>query len=154
MNETHRINIQLKSAHQGSAWHGPALNELLTGVTAAQAAAHPLPGLHSIWELVNHLAAWEAIVRQRLRGEEVSNVPDETNFPPVTDASESAWQAVLQQAAAINQTLRDTLQAAGDERLNEPAPGKQHTLYFEVHGALQHTLYHAGQIALLKKLVA
>ena len=153
MNETHRINIQLKNAHQGGAWHGPALNELLMGVTAAQAAQHPVEETHSIWELVNHIAAWEAIVTQRLRGEEVSNVPDEINFPPVTDESENAWQAALQHAAATNQALRDALQAAGDARLNEPAPGKQHTLYFEVHGALQHTLYHAGQITLLKKLV-
>ena len=153
MNETHRINIQLKSAHHGGAWHGPALNELLAGVTAAQAAQHPVEDAHSIWELVNHIAAWEAIVTQRLRGEEVSNVPDEINFPPVAETSESAWQATLQQTAKINQALRDALQAAGDERLNEAAPGKQHTLYFEVHGALQHTLYHAGQITLLKKLV-
>jgi uncharacterized damage-inducible protein DinB len=153
MTEMHGINIQLKNAHQGGAWHGPALNELLAGITAAQAAQHPLADTHSIWELVNHIAAWEAIVARRLSGEEVSNVPNDINFPPVTDPSESAWQASLQHLAAVNQTLRDTLQQAGDERLQEPVPGKQHTLYFEAHGALQHSLYHAGQIALLKKLV-
>jgi uncharacterized damage-inducible protein DinB len=154
MTETHRINIQLKSAHQGGAWHGPALNELLADVTAAQAAQRPVADAHSVWELVNHIAAWEAIVTRRLRGEEVSQVPDEINFPPVIDNSENAWQAALQQLAATNQALRNAVQEAGDERLNEPAPGKTHTLYFEVHGALQHTLYHAGQIALLKKLWA
>ena len=68
MNEVHRINIQLKLAHQGGAWHGPSLQELLQGVTAAQAAQHPVEEAHSIWELVNHIAAWEAIVTQRLRG--------------------------------------------------------------------------------------
>ena len=90
----------------------------------------------------------------KIQGEEVSNVPADINFPPVTDTSESTWQATLQHLAETNQTLRDALQRAGDERLNEQAPGKQHTLYFEAVGALQHSLYHAGQIALLKKMLS
>jgi uncharacterized damage-inducible protein DinB len=153
LTETHRINIQLKQAHQGGAWHGPALLELLKGVTAAQAAQRPVADAHSIWELVNHIAAWEAIVTRRLQGENVSDVPDDINFPPVSEVSESAWQAALQHLAQTNQALREALRQAGDDKLNEPVPGKEHTVYFEVHGALQHTLYHAGQIALLKKLV-
>ncbi len=154
MTETHRINIQLKQAHQGGAWHGPSLRELLTGVTAAQAAQHPLPDTHSIWELVNHIRAWESIVQRRAQGENVSAVPDELNFPPVTDASESAWQAALQQLDETNRALRAAIQQLDDDKLNETAPGKTHPLYFELHGALQHTLYHAGQLALLKKALA
>lgn len=151
MTETHRINIQLKAAHQGGAWHGPALRELLDGMTAVQAAQHPLPDAHSIWELVNHIRAWEAIVNRRAQGEAVSEVPDELNFPPVTDASEPAWQVALQQLDETNRLLRDTIQQLSDDNLNAPVPGKTHPLYFELHGALQHTLYHTGQLALLKK---
>ncbi len=154
MTETHRINIQLKQAHQGGAWHGPSLRELLADVTAAQAAQQPLPDAHSIWELVNHIRAWESIVNRRAQGETVSTVPDELNFPPVTDSSESAWQAALQQLDETNRALRATIQQLDDAKLNEMAPGKTHPLYFELHGALQHTLYHAGQLALLKKVVA
>lgn len=154
MTETHRINIQLKAAHQGGSWHGPAVRELLDGVTAAQAAQHPLPNTHSIWELVNHIRAWEAIVMRRAQGESVSDVPEEVNFPPVTEASETAWAAALQQLGETNQQLRDTIQQLGDDKLNEVVPGKTHPLYFELHGALQHTLYHAGQIALLKKVLS
>jgi hypothetical protein len=153
MTETHRINIQLKAAHQGGSWHGPSLRELLEGVTAAQAGQHPLPDTHSIWELVNHIRAWEAIVARRAQGEVISEVADEMNFPPVLDASESAWQAALQQLDETNRQLRDAIQQLDADRMNAAAPGKTHPLYFELHGALQHTLYHAGQIALLKKVI-
>lgn len=154
MTETHRINIQLKAAHQGGAWYGPPLRELLDGLTAAQAAQHPLADTHSIWELVNHIRAWETIVNRRVQGETISEVSDEMNFPPVTDTSETAWQAALQQLDDTNRALRATIQQLDDDKLNALVPGKTHTVYFELHGALQHTLYHAGQLALLKKVVA
>jgi len=53
-----------------------------------------IPNAHSIWELVNHVVAWEQIARRRLEGEAATEIPDEVNFPPVTDASEEAWQAL------------------------------------------------------------
>jgi uncharacterized damage-inducible protein DinB len=40
-----------------------------------------------------------------------------------------------------------------DDRLSEPAPGirRQYSIYEMLHGIIQHDLYHAGQIAILKK---
>jgi uncharacterized damage-inducible protein DinB len=151
MTETHRINGQLKRAYEGEAWHGPSLRELLDGVTAEQAAAKPIPNAHSIWELVNHIIAWEQIVRRRLEGEALVEVPDEMNFPPVNDASEAAWQATLQSLAASNRSLRESIKRIDDAKLEETAPGTNYSNYFMLHGAIQHDLYHAGQIALLKK---
>jgi uncharacterized damage-inducible protein DinB len=160
MSETHRINSQLKRAYQGEAWHGPSLRELLDGVTAAQAAARPIANAHSIWELVNHIIAWEQIVRRRLEGEALTEIPNEMNFPPISDASEDAWQATLRALETSNQALRDSIKQigqigqVGDAKLEEIVPGTSYTNYFMLHGAIQHDLYHAGQIALLKKMVA
>lgn len=152
MTETHRINSQLKRAHQGEAWHGPSLRELLEGVTAEQAAAHPIPGAHSIWELVNHIISWEQIAKLRLEGDPVKNPPDEMNFPPVNDASEAAWQKTLNELAASNQSLRDAVKKIGDDKLDKIVPEANYSNYAMLHGVIQHDLYHAGQIALLKKL--
>ena len=60
---------ELKRIHEGDAWHGPALRELLFGVRAEQAAARALPNAHSIWELVLHIIGWENVFRLRLEGE-------------------------------------------------------------------------------------
>ncbi|MDQ3013752.1 MAG: DinB family protein [Acidobacteriota bacterium] len=152
MTETHRINSQIKRAYQGEAWHGPSVRELLNGVTAAQAAAKPVPDAHSIWELVNHIIAWEQIVRRRLEGEIIIDIADEMNFP-AADGSEEAWQAALQLLESTNQALRESIKKIDDAKLEEIVPGMGYTNYFMLHGAIQHDLYHAGQIALLKKLI-
>ena len=52
----------------GPMWHGPALAEVLEGVTAERAAARPIPGAHTIWEIVLHIIAWAEIARARLKG--------------------------------------------------------------------------------------
>src|SRR5262249_44325871 len=52
MSEVQRIEEQLKRAFEGEAWHGPSVRECLADVTAAQAAEHPIPAAHSIWEIV------------------------------------------------------------------------------------------------------
>jgi uncharacterized damage-inducible protein DinB len=153
MTETHRINSQLKRAQEGQAWHGPSLRELLDGVTAEQAAAKPIPNVHSIWELINHIIAWEQVARRRLEGEVEIAIPDEVNFPHVTNASEEAWQAALQSLEASHRGLRDAVKKIDDAALEEVAPGASYSIYFLLHGVIQHDLYHAGQIALLKKVM-
>ena len=52
---------ELKEIHDGEPWHGPSLKEILSGVTAEQAAAKPLANAHSIWEITLHVAAWEGV---------------------------------------------------------------------------------------------
>jgi uncharacterized damage-inducible protein DinB len=149
--ETHRINSQLKRAQEGQAWHGPSLRELLDGVTAEQASAKPIPNAHSVWELVNHIITWEQITRRRLEGYEEAAIPDEINFPPVTDASEAAWQATLQLLETSNHSLRESIRKIDDAKLEEITPGTSYSIYVLLHGVIQHELYHAGQIALLMK---
>jgi uncharacterized damage-inducible protein DinB len=151
MTETHRINSQLKRSQEGQAWHGPSLHELLDGVTAEQACARPIPNAHSIWELVNHIGAWEQIALRRLEGETEIEIPDEINFPPVTDSSEAAWKATLQSFEASHRSLREGIKKIDDARLEEISPGTSYSIYVLLHGVIQHNLYHAGQIALLKK---
>jgi uncharacterized damage-inducible protein DinB len=151
MTETHRINSQLKRAQEGQAWHGPSLRELLAGVTSEQAAARPIPNAHSIWELINHIIAWEQIARRRLEGEGEMEILDEVNFPPVTDASEAAWQATLQALQESHRGLREGVKKIDDAKLEETVPGTRYSNYVLLHGVIQHDLYHAGQIALWKK---
>src|SRR5262245_35511265 len=96
MKEAERIADQLKRAFYGDAWSGPAVMEAVSGVSAETAAKRPMPDTHSIWELVNHIAAWVNIVRRRAQGE-VFEVTATENFPPVSQISESAWNDSLKQ---------------------------------------------------------
>jgi len=150
MSEIKRIVDQMDRAFAGDAWHGPSLESLLDGISAEDASKHPVRGAHSIWELVNHVAAWNSIVRQRAEGAAVE-VSTEMDWPPVWEATEMTWQRSLEHLRECRARFRAAVQKLPEDKLDEIAPGKDHSLYVMLHGAIQHDLYHAGQIAVLKK---
>ena len=148
--EASRIAEQLRRAFDGSAWHGPALFELLKDVDAVTAAAKPLPNVHSIWELALHIAAWDDAVRRRLGGMKLQLTGVE-NFPRVPRPTIAAWRNAIAHVRKIHEALVNTVAALPDSRLRDRVPGKRYNFYFMLHGVVQHELYHAGQIAILKK---
>jgi len=153
MTEINRIVDQMDRAMNGEAWHGPHLEDLLQDVSAQQASAHPVKGAHSIWELVNHIAAWNFILANRARGTAVT-VTQEQDWPPVTDTSAASWKKALDNMRDARAQLRAATLLLNDVQLEDIAPGKDHSLYIMLHGGVQHDLYHAGQIAVLKKALA
>ncbi len=154
MSEVDRIRDQFRRAFDGEAWHGPSVLALLNGVTAEQAAAHPIPGAHSIWELTQHIRAWEGACLRRLNGDP-AQLPDREDWVPVDDFNEEQWNQTKQALLQTHEQLLDALATLDDSRLDEPIISDPNipfsTTYVTLHGGVQHTLYHAGQIAILKK---
>ncbi len=150
MSEIQTIIDELKNIHDGDAWHGPSLKEILSGVSAEQAAAKPLANAHSIWELTLHVSAWEGVFMRRLAGLQM-NEPEEGDFPAVTDASEEAWRRTLNSFDDGHRRLIEAVATLTDDRLSEIVPGKDYTVEYMLRGLMRHHVYHAGQIALLKK---
>jgi uncharacterized damage-inducible protein DinB len=153
MSEARRIEDQLRRAFEGEAWHGPSLRELLADVSADQAAARPISGAHTIWELVLHIGAWEGVALKRLRGD-FKPLPDYENFPTVTDASAATWNDVVTRFEEQNRQLRQAIAAFDENRLDEVVGDTDTSYYGLLHGVVQHGLYHGGQIALLRKALA
>ena len=128
------------------------MQKLLEGVTAEQAAAHPIANAHSIWELVLHVDAWAQAAAEALNGVPVpKNWPPEKDFPPVTDCSEAAWHKAVDSLFATHRKFWQAIEAFGDNRLEEKVPGRSYSFYQLFMGWADHMVYHAGQIALLKK---
>jgi uncharacterized damage-inducible protein DinB len=154
MSEIARILDQLDRAYSGEAWHGPSLLRLIEGVSAENASKHSIRGAHSIWELVNHIAAWNTIVQHELDGE-VVEISAERDWPPVWEASEVAWMRSLETLAESRRRLRKAVEGLHDSQLDEkPVARSDNSRYLMLHGLVQHDLYHAGQIAVLKKALA
>jgi uncharacterized damage-inducible protein DinB len=145
------IADQLRRAFYGEAWHGPALLELLEDVDAEAAAAKPFPNVHSIWELVLHIAVWDDAACRRISREKWQ--PTGTaNFPLVpARATSAAWRKTVADAKRTHDRLVKTVAALSEARLRDRVPGKKYDFYHLLHGVAQHELYHAGQIAILKK---
>src|SRR5215470_8593899 len=105
MGELERIEDQLRRGLEGGAWHGPAVLELLAGVTPAQARARPIPGAHTIWELVLHLGGAYRLVLRRLRGDAAPLAPEE-DWPPMPEPSAGNWRAAVEGLRALSTEAR------------------------------------------------
>jgi uncharacterized damage-inducible protein DinB len=153
MSETDRLADQIRRAFEGEAWHGDSLLEILAGVNAKTAAARPIPNAHTIWELLLHIQVWDDASIRRAGGTAVQPT-GEKDFPPVRDTREAAWPQTLASVKKTHEELVRTVAAFPDSRLQERVPGKSqdyYNFYYLFSGIVQHELYHAGQIALLKK---
>ncbi len=154
VSEIMRLEEQLRLTLEGEAWHGPPVLEILAGVSAEQASSHPIPGAHSIWELVLHIASDYGLVLRRISGDGHPLTPDES-WPPCPPATADHWQQAVEALRQSNQQLRDAVRAFPAERLDQPlVPEVPYTAYTQFIGVTQHNLYHAGQIALLKRALA
>lgn len=152
--ELNRLEEQLRRALEGGAWHGPSVLELLAGLSAAQAASHPIAGAHSIWELVLHLGSDYDLVLRRLAGDGRPVTPAE-DWPACPASTEENWRRTVRELELKNRKLREAVRDFPDERLDDPlVPEVAYTAYTQFIGVTQHNLYHAGQIALLKRALA
>jgi uncharacterized damage-inducible protein DinB len=150
MTEGNRIAEQLRRMMFGAAWHGPSVLEALDGVTAKAAAAHPIPGAHSVWELIAHIDVTQKHILTRLRGE-ASNLTDADFFPSVGDTSEKALKDAVARLKAQEEEIIGAASRMNDEQIAAVVPGGA-TAYETFHGHCQHNAFHAGQIRLLRKL--
>jgi uncharacterized damage-inducible protein DinB len=150
MAERKRTLELLDRAYRAQAWHGPALLESLAGVSAAMAARRVVKGAHTIWELVDHLGSWNAIVAERLAGR-TPKVTPELNFPKMPRTTPAAWKKSLARLAASQRRFRAAVAKFPEAQLGRIRPGTKTSWNVLIHGQIQHQIYHAGQIALLRR---
>lgn len=152
MKETHRIADQVRRSLEGPAWHGPSLLEVLEGVTAKQAAARPIAGWKSIWELTLHAIVWQDAVRAHLAGRwPVIRIGGPKDWPRPPKATDAAWRASVAKLRRSNAALVRAARAFPEPKLDRPLKEGATSAYIQLHGAVQHNLWHAGQMAALKR---
>jgi len=151
MNDLTSIVAELRTIQDSdSAWHGPGLKKILSDVDAAIAAKRPYSDYRSIWELVLHISKWEEVFCLRLQGHTLKE-PIEGDWPPVIDATEQAWKNAIQFLNDSHERLIDIVSKLNDSDLEQIVSGKDYTIRYMLHGIVRHHVYHAAQIALLKR---
>lgn len=147
----------LRKGYSNDPWHGPSTSDLLRGVSAEQAAAWPVAGAHTIWELVLHMDGWHAEALRRLEGHPPGMPPQGDWPPPPPDPSEATWQEARTSLEASLFRLCDRVERTSDDELAERVGqasrplGTGTTKAEMLIGILQHNAYHSGQVALLRK---
>ena len=159
MSELERIADELTRAMDTDPWHGSPVARILDGVDAAGAAARPTGSAHSIWEIVRHMTAWTGEVGRRLAGH-APGEPEEGDWPAPSGDDEEAWRRDVTLLFDVHERLLAQVRALQDDVLFRPASdardreaGSGVSYYVLLHGLSQHHAYHAGQIAILKKMV-
>lgn len=147
--EIGRIITQLRCSYQGPAWHGPSVKQTLEGITAEIAARRPAAGEHTIWDLVNHIAFWAAVARRTFAGE---RFPLGLEPPADWPAPSGTWEESHAAADREQQALVTVLKTFPAGRLDDFVTEQRgYTYYVLAHGIAQHNIYHAAQIAILRK---
>jgi len=147
MREIERILDQLNRAWGGPSWTGVPIRPLLDDLTETQARAHPLPDAHSIIELAAHMSLWLDVVAYRLTGKAKEPTPEED----WRDGSRLSWSGMVEELENAHSHLSDAIARLTVDDLDKIVAGRTYTTYVMLHGVIQHNLYHAGQIAILKK---
>ncbi len=159
MNDVAFMTDQLLQGYAGDPWHGPSTLALLAGLTAEEAAAHPVAGAHSIWEIVLHMTAWQNEVRKRMAGKPAT-FPKEGDWRQPAEVSAAAWTAVRDDLGDSLTALVRDLGALMESDLEskvgalssqDPAVATEVTFRAMLSGLVQHNAYHSGQIALVRK---
>jgi uncharacterized damage-inducible protein DinB len=102
---------------------------------------------------VGHVQTWTRTAQRRFEGDHAEPTAAE-NFPPVQSADPAAWAAACKSALAAHDALEQAVLRNPSRSLDDMVHGHPYSAYVMLHGAVQHTLYHAGQIAVLKRALA
>jgi uncharacterized damage-inducible protein DinB len=140
---------QYDNIMSGDAWYGDPVWNILEDIDAQCATAHPVAGAHSIWQLVMHMKFWEEVAVHRASAPVTPN--PELNFPKTPELDGELWRKTLAEFRNSNREFREALMRVDPTKLDEKTPGGQRSFRCELTGVIQHHIYHAGQIALLKK---
>jgi len=154
MNPLEHIADQFTRTYAGETWHGDPIKRILQDIDPQQAFRKPSQNVHSLWEIILHIIAWEKVVLKSLQGAAYTMLHDEDDWPLAKEPSSEAWQATLKVLEETTETLRTLIAAFPETKLHEQVPGQNFTFYMALHGVIHHNLYHAGQIAILKKMSA
>ncbi len=150
--ESLRIADQIRRAFHGEAWHGASVRELLDGVTAEQALARPLPSAHNIWELVLHIQVYNHAALAVTQGIPMPQIyGTEKDWSNPSDTGSIAWVRTMNDLFDTADRIVQAVEKFDDIRLTDIVPGRPYNYYHLFHGLLQHSLFHAGQLAILKR---
>ena len=151
------LSQKLLTIWNGDPWYGSSSSTILAGVTAAEALAHPLPGVQSIWETLLHMTAWTEETVSRMKGAE-SKTPERGDWPPVKGSTQDEWIAAQTELLTARKALLEMIEKSHEESMYLQVPKKGETGHGSgatraetVSGLADHDVYHLGQIALLKK---
>src|ERR1700747_983010 len=149
MTETKQIAEAYRAVTLKGAWYGPTLAGLLAKTSPEEATKSPVPGAHSISDLLPHVLLWNDRVR---------NTSDSTPMPKWDADKEWAeppipWNELVARWNKSRDLLGERIRTFPAEDLGKQVPGPNHPYSTLLPGIVEHTIYHSGQIAMVLSML-
>jgi uncharacterized damage-inducible protein DinB len=145
---------QLQQLFEGGSWNNESFTEKLRAVDEQKAFKQPVPGKHSVAEIVWHCIYWRTVLIKRIQGDEEfrDKTCDNQNFLPLQLLQQKGWSSLLAEFKQSQESLIDLLGTKGDDFLEtEYHDGADYD--YAVEGIIHHDIYHLGQIGLVISLL-
>ena len=152
MNLTAQIAKHFRDVHFGGNWTSVHLKETLTGVTWQQATTK-IYSLNTIATLVFHINYYVSAVTKVLQGEPLT-AHDKYSFdlPPIQNQED--WEKLFNKTWSDAENFIKLIEQLPESKLGETCSDEKYgTYYRNIHGIIEHTHYHLGQIVLIKKIL-
>jgi uncharacterized damage-inducible protein DinB len=149
MNQTQRIADSYRSATIKAAWYGPSLAELLAQISPELATTPPVPGSHSISELLQHLLLWNERIRNTSESNPLPRWQPEKEWaePPIP------WNELVALWNQSRDLLEEKIRNFPIDDLAKKVPGRSYPYETMLHGIVEHAIYHSGQIAMVLSML-
>ena len=145
-----QLALHLRQVLSGGNWTATNLKDTLEGVSCRQAVASS-KGRNSIAALLFHMGYYVEAILKVLEGGPL-DASDRFSFDLPQMTSDADWEALKKKASDDVERLASLVESLADEELYTPFDdGKYGNVLRNILGLLEHTHYHLGQIALLKK---
>ncbi|MCB0699834.1 MAG: DinB family protein [Chitinophagales bacterium] len=152
MNFNQQIAKHFRNVHFGGNWTSVNLNDLLKDVTWQQATTK-VSNINTIATLTYHVHYFVHEVLKVLNGGELE-AHDKYSFdhPPIN--SQDDWDRFLERVFADAKEFADLVEQLPDDKFFEDfTDAKYGNYYGNIVGITEHTHYHLGQIAVIKKML-
>jgi hypothetical protein len=143
----------LKDVYYGGNWTAVNVKGTLISVTWQQATTK-LESFNTIAALVYHMNYYVSALIKVLRSEKL-DASDKYSFdyPPIS--SEEDWEELLNKTWTDADTFAGLIENMPESKLWEDFWGDKYGNYYRnIHGVIEHTHYHLGQIVLIKKMLS
>jgi hypothetical protein len=152
VNLTAQITKHFRDVHFGGNWTSSNLKEALADVTWQQATTQ-VSSLNTIAALVYHINYYISAVAGVLQGEPL-NARDKYSFDLSPIRSDEDWKQLLDKIWADAEIFAGLIEQMPESKLGEVFVDEKYgTYYRNIHGIIEHTHYHLGQIVLIKKML-
>jgi uncharacterized damage-inducible protein DinB len=106
---------------------------------------------HSLIDLLYHMITWTKFCLKSIQGDSsVLEWAEDHNWRTI-DPKVHTWTNGSEELRSLCNSLLEALDNMTDEDLEKPVPNRSYNIDVLINGWIEHTIYHLGQIAYVKK---